>query len=88
MSGFSTWFSFVRGKVPTPALLGVLVAVLSPVFASPMSAQQPEVDPGLDGTCNCGVFVSRLVEEGLLDEEDANDAFMKCIETMCSPDSY
>ena len=88
MSGFPTWFSFVRGQVPAPALLAVLVAVLSPAFASPIWAQQPEVGPGLDGTCDCGVLVSRLVERGIIDEKDADDAFKECIDTMCSPDNY
>ena len=80
MHGLSNWFPFVHGKVPARVLSAMLlVGVLSPLFVSRVRAQSVEIGE----ICDCGILITRLVNGGIIDEDDAQEAWEECTEVMC-----
>ncbi len=56
------------------------IGVLSLPSHSSIQAQDVEVGE----VCNCGVLITKLVRKGIIDREDANEAWLDCVEEMCS----
>ena len=59
--------------------IALAVGLLSLAPAPPVPAQTVEVGE----VCGCGVLITKLVRKGIIAEEDANDAWLECIEEMC-----